>query len=275
LFFKLLRCQDKILRRKLHDCIISDLTKINNAHKNNNINKTLQNFCIENMLNDPNKKAARKTLNIMIILYKKKIWNDSKTINAMAQTCTSNDPKIAYASCQFFLSEYEEAEQDSSDEEQLEDLKSRYKLLGKVNNKKTKTRKNKLKNLMKAIDRREKRRSTITVSKDFMPIDLLNDPTNFAEKLYSKLKNIKENFKLKLALMRLIGRVIGRHKLYISNFYSYMLGHLSSNQTELSVIFAALIEACHDLVLPGEIVVPFNIILNLPFKLKNFISLNY
>ena len=110
------------------------------------------------MLNDPNKKAARKTLNIMIILYKKKIWNDSKSINAIAQTCTSNDPKIAYASCQFFLSEYEEAEQDSSDEEELEDLKSRYKLLGKANNKKTKTRKNKLKNLMKSIERREKRR---------------------------------------------------------------------------------------------------------------------
>ncbi len=253
LFFKLLRCQDKILRRKLHDSIISDLTKINLAHKNNSVNKTLQNFCIENMLNDPNKKAARKTLNIMIILYKKKIWNDSKTINAIAQTCTSNDPKIAYASCQFFLSEYEEAEQDSSDEEELDELKSRYKLLGKANNKKTKTRKNKIKNLMKAIERREKRRSNISVSKDFMPIDLLNDPTNFAEKIYSKLKNLKENFKLKLAFMRLIGRVIGRHKLYISNFYSYMLSHLSSNQTELSVIFAALIEACHDLVPPGDL----------------------
>lgn len=205
------------------------------------------------MLNDPNKKAARKTLNIMIMLYKKKIWNDSKTINAIAQTCTSNDPKIAHASCQFFLSEYEEAEQDSSDEEQLDDLKSRYKLLGKANNKKTKTRKNKLKNLMKAIERREKRRSKVSVSKDFMPIDLLNDPTNFAEKLYSKIKNLKENFKLKLALMRLIGRVIGRHKLYISNFYSFMLSHLSANQSELNVIFAALIEACHDMIPPSDL----------------------
>jgi len=205
------------------------------------------------MLNDPNKKAARKSLNIMIMLFKKKIWNDSKTINAISQTCTSNDPKIAQASCQFFLSEYEEAQQDSSDEEELEELKSRYKLLGKANNKKTKQRKNKLKTLMKSIDRREKRKSNVEISKDFMPIDQLNDPTNFAEKLYSKLKNLKENFRLKLAFMRLIGRVIGRHKLYISNFYSYMLGHLSSNQAELSVVLAALIEACHDLVPPGDL----------------------
>ena len=35
LFFKLLKCQDKELRKKLQDIIISDLTKINKAHKNN------------------------------------------------------------------------------------------------------------------------------------------------------------------------------------------------------------------------------------------------
>jgi protein SDA1 len=205
------------------------------------------------MLNDPNKKAARKTLNIMINLYKKKIWNDSKTVNAIGVTCTSNDPKIAYSSCQFFLSEYEEAEHDSSDEEQLEELKNRYKLLGKTSNKKTKARKNKMKLLMKSIDRREKRRSKVEISKDFMPIDILNDPTNFAERLYAKLKNLKENFKLKLALIRLIGRVIGRHKLYINNYYSYMLSYLFPGQSELTVILAAIIESCHSMVPPADL----------------------
>jgi protein SDA1 len=125
--------------------------------------------------------------------------------------------------------------------------------LGKANNKKTKQRKNKLKMLMKSIDRREKRRSNVQVNKDFMPIDLLNDPTNFAEKLFSKLKNLKENFKLKLALMRLIGRVIGRHKIVINNFYSYLLSYLSPGQSEISVILAALIESCHDMVPPSEL----------------------
>jgi protein SDA1 len=248
-----LRCQDKILRKKLHDVIISDLQKINLNHKNNNINKTLQNFCINNMLNDPNKKAARKTLNIMISLYKKKIWNDAKTVNALATTCTSTDPKISFASCQFFLSEYEEAEDDSSDEEEIDELKNRYKLLGKANGKKTKARKNKLKLLMKSIERREKRRSKVDICKDFMPIDLLNDPTNFAEKLFSKLKNLKENFKLKLSLLRLIGRVVGRHKLFINNYFSYLLSYLSPTQSEITVILAALIESCHDIIPPGEL----------------------
>ena len=36
--------------------IITDLTRLNQDHKNNAVNKKLQNFCQENMLNDPNKK---------------------------------------------------------------------------------------------------------------------------------------------------------------------------------------------------------------------------
>lgn len=248
-----MRCQDKILRRKIQDLIITDLTKINKNHKNTPINKKLQNFCQETMLNDPNKKAARKTLNIMITLYKKKVWNDAKSVNCIATCCYSYDPKIMYAACQFFLTEYEEAENDSSEEEELDDLKNKYKLLGKANNRKTKARKSKLKNLMKSIDRREKRKSKVKTNKDFMPIDLINDPSTFSEKLFQKLKSLRENFKLKLALMRLIGRVLGRHKLFIENFYAFLLNYISPNQNELATIFAALIESLHDMIPPVEI----------------------
>ena len=233
--------------------IITDLTRLNQNHKNGPINRKLQNFCMENMLEDPNKKAARKTLNIMITLYKKKIWNDNKSVNAIAHCCYSKDPKIAFASVQFFLSEFEEIEDESGDEEKLDELKNKYKLLGKASNNKTKARKSKLKNLMKTIERREKRKSKVSINKDFMPIDLLNDPSNFSEKLFTKLKSLKENFKLKLALMRLIGRILGRHKLYIENFYSFMLGFIATNQNELALIFASLIESLHENVPPIEI----------------------
>lgn len=252
LFFKLLRCQDKILRRRLHEIIISDLQRINSAHKNNSVNKKLQNFCID-MLNDPNKKAGRKTLNIMIILYKKKVWNDAKTINAIGHACLLNDSKIIVAACQFFLSEYQEDENDTSDEEELDELKNKYKLLGKANNRKTKTRKHKLKALMKSIERREKRKSKVKVNTDFMPIDLIHDHTNFADKLFYKLNTFKENFKLKLILMRLIGRIIGRHKIFINNFFNYILNFLTPNQKDLPIIFASLIEATHDRIPPVEL----------------------
>jgi hypothetical protein len=75
-----MRCQDKILRKRLTDYIISALTKVNEKHKNININKNIQNFC-EKLLEDPNKKLARKTLNIIVNLYQKKIWTKKKKIN--------------------------------------------------------------------------------------------------------------------------------------------------------------------------------------------------
>ena len=106
LFFNLMRCQDKILRKRLTDYIVSSLTKINEKHKNININKNIQNFC-EKLLEDPNKKLARKTLNIIINLYQKRIWNDSRTINILANIAVNaKDIKISSAACKFFLSEY-------------------------------------------------------------------------------------------------------------------------------------------------------------------------
>ncbi len=47
------------------------LKKIKETKKNLDLVKKIQNFC-ENILNDPNKKLARKTLNIIISLYQKK-----------------------------------------------------------------------------------------------------------------------------------------------------------------------------------------------------------
>ena len=92
----------------------------------------------------------------MITLYQKKIWNDARTVNAIGEVVGVNDEKMSRAACQFFLSEYEVDQVDTSSEEELDELKNKYKLLGKANSRKTKARKNKLKMLMKSIERREK-----------------------------------------------------------------------------------------------------------------------
>lgn len=36
------------------------------------------------MLQDPNETATKRALNVMIELYKRKIWNDDKTVNVIA-----------------------------------------------------------------------------------------------------------------------------------------------------------------------------------------------
>ena len=48
--------------------------------------------------------AAKKSLEAMIDLYKKNIWNDSKTVNIIAEACFSPSPKIVATAVNFFLS---------------------------------------------------------------------------------------------------------------------------------------------------------------------------
>lgn len=94
LFFQLLKCPDKSLRTFLENHIITDIKNMNAKHKDMKLNSTLQNFMYA-MLNDSNPKAAKMSVDIMIELYKKNIWNDSKTVNVLANVgCFSKVAKV-------------------------------------------------------------------------------------------------------------------------------------------------------------------------------------
>lgn len=59
----------------------------------------------------------------MIELYKRKIWNDEKTVNTIWSGVLHDNPKIVLASCKFFLAltyEYNDSE-DSDDSSELEE----------------------------------------------------------------------------------------------------------------------------------------------------------
>lgn len=94
LFFQLLRCQDKSLRQFLENHIITDIKNLNLKHKNAKLNTTLQNFMFS-MLKDTNSRAAKMSVDIMIELYKKNVWNDAKTVNVIATGCFSNITKVS------------------------------------------------------------------------------------------------------------------------------------------------------------------------------------
>jgi protein SDA1 len=54
----------------------------------------------------------------MVELYKRHIWNDDKTVNAIWTGCLHENPKIVAASCKFFLIldyDYKSDSEDSSD----------------------------------------------------------------------------------------------------------------------------------------------------------------
>lgn len=95
LFFQLLRCQDKSLRTFLENHIVTDIKNLNAKHKNAKLNTTLQNFMFT-MLKDTNTRAAKMSVDIMIELYKKNVWNDAKTVNVIATGCFSKITKVIY-----------------------------------------------------------------------------------------------------------------------------------------------------------------------------------
>ena len=96
LFFKLFRLKDKQIRKTVHKFIVRDVKKINQKTKNHSVNKSLQNF-MYTMLQDQDVTAAFKSLQVTEDLYKKKIWNDEKTVNVLsvlglifAASCSQN-----------------------------------------------------------------------------------------------------------------------------------------------------------------------------------------
>jgi len=46
------------------------------------------------MLSDNNATAAKMSLNVMMELYHRKIWNDAKTINVISTACFSKFSKV-------------------------------------------------------------------------------------------------------------------------------------------------------------------------------------
>lgn len=142
LFFELLKCQDKVLRQFLQTHIVTDVKNINAKHKNAKVNTVLQNFMFS-MLKNPNAKAAKMSVDIMIDLYNKNVWNDVKTVNVIATGCFSKITKVAVASLKFFLGtdpEEKESDSDSDDEPSMKEI-----MMANKVNKKTKKRQEQLK----------------------------------------------------------------------------------------------------------------------------------
>ena len=152
----------------------------------------------------------------MVELYKRKIWNDEKTVNVISEACFNENPKIVVAACKFFLIlDYDfesDNEDDSSDDEA--DISKKIELLKqRKGSKMTANRQQKLDRAVKQVKRKNARKGLVHFSTDFLPIDTIYDPQAFVEKLFSKLKKSNDKYEVKLYMLRLISRMIGRHKI--------------------------------------------------------------
>jgi protein SDA1 len=87
----------------------------------------------------------------------------------------------------------------------------------------------------------------------FPAIQLLHDPQALAEKVFKKVRQPGERFEVKLLLLNFISRLIGCHKLIMVSFYSFLQKYLTSHQKDVTQILAYLIQACHELVPPEDL----------------------
>lgn len=211
LFFVLFRCPDKALRELLYTHIVSDIKRLNAKHKNNATNKTLQNF-MYTMLTDEHAIAAKKSLDVMVELYKKRIWNDERTVNVIASACFSPVAKVMVTAIKFFLSADDEDENAESDEE-VDSTKPTYsRLLHQTEHlKKTKKRKRALSQALKKEHQRERKASRPEYF-NFSALHMLRDPQGMADRLFEFLKKTSERFEVRLMIMNLISRLIGVHQ---------------------------------------------------------------
>lgn len=216
LFFQLLRCPDKTLRKFLENHIITDIKNMNAKGKDMKLNATLQNFMFS-MVKDSNPKASKMSLDIMTELYKKNIWNDAKTVNVIGTVgCFSKITKVMVAALKFFLGTDEDEENSDSDSDHEPDLKAA--ILANRVTKKTKKRTKQLENVKKLYKKSQNKKKKAPTF-NFSAIHLIHNPQGMAEDLFKQLQDGNERFEVKLLHLDVISRLVGIHELFIFSFY--------------------------------------------------------
>ncbi|XP_062334305.1 protein SDA1 homolog isoform X2 [Osmerus eperlanus] len=252
LFFELLRCHDKLLRKTLYTHIVADIKNINAKHKNNKANTMLQNF-MYTMLRDSNPIAAKISLDVMVELYKRNIWNDAKTVNVITTACFSKVTKILVAGMKFFLGKDEDEKNDSGSESEAKGPSARDLMVRYSTNKKTPKSKKKMEKAMKVLKKHKKKKKVEVFN--FSAIHLIHDPQDFAEKLLKQLEDSKERFEVKIMMMDLISRLVGIHELFLFNYYPFVQRFIQPHQREVTKILLCAAQSSHQLV-PPEIIEP-------------------
>ncbi|KAI2642198.1 SDA1-domain-containing protein [Xylaria nigripes] len=250
----LISTPSKTLRALLYQKIISDVRETNTRAKNHRVNRTLQQ-ALYNLVMDRSTTKALWAAKIVRDLWKRRVWDDAKTVDIMRQASLSDDPKTVGSAVKFFLGsdkEREEFEDDSSDEEAVDVRKIKHQI---GINKKTKKSK---KMLEKATDKvkKQERKKAATHQLNFSALHLLLDPQGFCESLFEKHlhnKKIKFTLETRLDILQLVTRLVGLHKLTILPLYSYFTSHLTPRQQSVTSFMASLAQATHNLVPPETI----------------------
>ena len=231
--------------------ILSELRTANSKTINHKLNRTMQTVLFNLVTSDRTSSKALWAIKITRELWKRQIWTDSKAVEVMKEASLSENEKVIIGGVRFFLGgdkEREEMEDESSDEEvDVGRIKHQLGI-----NKKTKKKARVAEKAMAAHKKKEKKKNQPHLL-NFSALHLLHDPQGFAENLFAKhLQNTRSKLNLehKLAVLQLVSRLVGLHKLHIMSLYSYFQKFLTPRQPSVTSFLASLAQASHDLVPP-------------------------
>lgn len=242
----------KAVRHQIYSTLISLLKSVNTGAKNQKINRSTQ-ALLFNLLEQRDNQGLWAT-KLTRELWRRGIWDDSRTVEIMMQAAVHPDVKVAVAGAKFFLGADKERtenfEENSSDEELFDMGALKHKM---QINKKTSKRGKKVEQALKLMKKKNSAKISATYL-NFSAIHLLRDPQGFADQLFNghlSGKNVNRyDLDQKILFMNLISRLIGTHKLTVLGIYSFFLKFLTPKQRNVTQIMAAAAQASHDLVPP-------------------------
>lgn len=246
----------KQLRKQVYTTLISLLKNVNTGTKNQKLNRSTQALLFNLLEEESSNSQGLWATKVTRELWRRGIWDDSRTVEIMTQAALHLDPKVSIAGVKFFLGadkEREEAFEEESDDEDIDISSLKHKL---QMNKKSGKRSKKIEAAAKQLKKKSSAKHSATYL-NFSAIHLLRDPQGFAEALFDNhlsSKNVnKFDLDQKILLMNLISRLIGTHKLTVLGIYSFFLKYLTPKQRNVTQILAASAQASHDLVPPESI----------------------
>ncbi|KAG7823017.1 hypothetical protein KL909_003620 [Ogataea angusta] len=243
----------KQLRHQIYSSLVSLLKSCNTGVKNQKLNRSTQ-ALLFNLLEQKDGNGLWAT-KLTRELWRRGVWDDSRTVEIMTQASLHPDTKVVISGIRFFLGadkEREEMLEAESDDEELDPNAIRHQMQV---NKKSSKRGKKLEQALKQVKKKSSKGSTTYLN--FSAIHLLRDPQQFAEDLYEQHLASKNSNKFdldqKIAIMNLVSRLVGTHKLTVLGIYSFFLKYLTPKQRNVTQIMAASAQASHDLVPPETI----------------------
>ncbi|KAJ4816054.1 Protein SDA1-like protein [Rhynchospora pubera] len=276
LFMNLQLIGDRALRKLTFSHIVHSIRRMNKKHKNETQNCKLQNILFP-MLQSADELRAKRALTVVCELHRRKVWLDERTANAICYACFHSSSRIMVASLSFLLG-FENIEvEDDSDTSSCDDDESTEKpvvLLSKEDvykaNKKGTTaskekKKAKLKRMVRSMKRQQRISSEGSGSNYYSPLTYLKDPQSFSEKLlshHSSDKKYTERFEVKMMRLRVICRVVALHRLILLELYDNLANYAQPHQRDVTVLLAAIVQACHDMVPPDAVEPLFKKIVN-------------